>query len=228
MFFPTGTIINAAAVVAGGTMGMVVGARLPEGVRTIVFQGLGLSTLTIGMSMALKVNNPLVLIFSLLIGGIAGASIGLENRMAKTGEWVKKTTGMQGDRFTDGLLTAFLLFCVGSMTILGTMDEGLRGDATLLYTKSLLDGFAALALAATYGAGVLFSAVPLLIFQVGLTLLAGLAADFISDRMIGELTAVGGVLILGIGINLLEMARIRLGDLLPSLIVVVVLTVLLG
>ena len=226
MIFPIGTLVNVAAVLVGGGIGMTAGARLPQRVRDVVFQGLGLATLVLGMSMAIKTANPLVLIFSLVLGGILGAWVRLEEGLAGLGDRLKRATGMRGDRFTEGLLTAFLLFCVGAMTILGSVDEGLRGDPTLLYTKSMLDGFAAIALAATYGPGVLFSVVPLFLFQYGITLSATAVSGYISQDIISELAAVGGALILGIGCNLLQIARIRLGDLLPSLVVVVVLSLL--
>ncbi|WP_462327481.1 DUF554 domain-containing protein [Desulfobaculum sp.] len=228
MIIPTGTLINVAAVLAGGITGLIISTRMPENIRSIVFQGLGLFTLVLGMSMALKMTNPLPIIFSLVIGGIIGELCKLETLFENFGGAIKKRVGSKNDLFIDGLITAFLLFCVGSMTIIGAFDEGLRGDPTLLLTKSMLDGFAAIVLAATFGVGVLFSVIPLFIFQYGLTLLASALQGWFSDPIITQLTATGGILILGIGLTVLDIKRIRLSNLLPSLVLVVILTVLFG
>ncbi len=225
---PIGTIVNIAAVILGGTIGLVAHGRMPDRVRTIVFQGLGLCTLIIGMQMALKVENPLVLIFSVVLGAIAGEVMNLEDRFMAVADKLKKKVGSKSDHFTDGMVTAFLIFCVGPLTILGAFDEGLRGDPALLLTKSMLDGFASIALASTFGLGVLFSIIPLAIYQLGLTFFASALQTVFSDPVVTALTATGGTLILGIGINLLELARIRLSNLLPALVIVVLLTMVLG
>lgn len=224
MLLPLGTLVNVAAVLIGGTLGLFFRSRMPERIRNIVFQGLGLCTLVIGMGMALKVGNPLILIFSIVIGGVTGELIRLDVAFDNFGNYVKKRVGSDNAMFTDGMITAFLIFCVGSMTILGAFDEGLRGDPTLLYTKSMLDGFASIALASTYGAGVLFCVIPLFIYQYGLTLCAAALQGVVTDAMMAQVTATGGVLILGIGISLLEIRRINVSNLLPSLLIVVLLT----
>jgi uncharacterized membrane protein YqgA involved in biofilm formation len=228
LVIPVGTLVNTATVLTGGTIGLLLGRRFPEGVRELVFQGLGLCTLTIGMSMALKMLNPLILIFSVLIGGIAGEIMGLEDVFHRLGERLKARVKSSNAQFTDGLITAFLLFCIGSLTILGAFDEGLRGDPTLLYTKAMLDGFASIALASTFGAGVLFSVIPLFAYQYGLTLFASFFSSVFTEAMITELTAVGGVLILGLGINLLKLRYIKVSNLLPALVVVVILSWFFG
>jgi uncharacterized membrane protein YqgA involved in biofilm formation len=220
---PIGTLVNVASVIAGSAIGLAFRARFPERVRDIVFQGLGLATLVIGLRMALGFQQPLLLIFSILIGGIIGAAVRFEDFLASLGERLKRVVKSDNALFTDGLITAFLLFCVGSMTILGAFDEGLRGDPTLLYTKSLLDGFAAIALASTYGTGVIFSAVPLFLYQYGLTLAATALKDVLPPPLLTEMTAVGGLLIVGIGINLLKLRYIQIGNLLPSLLIIVIL-----
>lgn len=228
MIIPVGTLVNVAAVLAGGTIGLVLHDRLPRRVKQIVFQGLGLCTLVIGMKMALVVENPLLLIFSIVIGGMLGAALKLEHAFEVLGDHLKNAVGSSGGGFTDGLITAFLIFCIGSLTILGAIDEGLRGDPTLYYTKAVLDGFASIALAATYGAGVLFSVIPMFIYQYGLTLAAVPAQAFFTDFMIAQLTSTGGALILGIGINLLEIKRIPLSDFLPALFVSAILSWVFG
>lgn len=224
---PVGTLANVGAVILGGAIGVILGGRMPESCRSIVFQGLGLCTLVIGMSMALKMQAPLPLIFSVVLGGILGELMRLEAGFERMALWVKHRLKSENALFTDGMITAFLIFCVGPMTILGSFDEGLRADPTLLYTKSMLDGFAAIALAATYGLGVVFSAVPLAIYQLGLTFFAASLQDLLTEPLVAQLTATGGVLILGIGCNLLELKAIRIANLLPALVLVVLLSVLI-
>jgi uncharacterized membrane protein YqgA involved in biofilm formation len=221
---PVGTIVNVLAVLAGGAVGLLAGNRLPARVRTVVFQALGLCTLGIGVTMILGMRNPLVVIFSVVGGAVCGEVLRLEARLEGLSERLKARLRSKNELFTDGLVTAFLLFCVGSMTILGAFDEGLRGDPTLLFTKSLLDGLAAVALAATCGLGVLFSVIPLFLYQYGLTLFAGLLHSVFTEPMIAQLTATGGVLILGIGLTLLDIKRIALTNFLPALPLCVLLS----
>ncbi len=224
---PIGTIVNTVAVIVGSLLGLLLHENLPEKIKTIVFQALGLCTLVIGMQMALKAQNLLVLIFSLLIGGIIGEFINLDGLVERLSNFFKTKIKSKDEKFTEGLVTAFLIFCVGSMTIVGAINEGLKADRTLLYTKSILDGFTSIALASTFGVGVLFSAIPLLIFQGGITLLALQFQHFFSTAIIAQLTATGGVLILGIGFNMLDIKKIKVTNLLPALIVVALLTLLI-
>lgn len=216
-----GTVINSAAIVLGSVMGVLLQHRFPKKIQQIVFQGLGLSTLLIGIQMALKVENILTLIFSLLIGGIIGESLNLEDRMEHFGNWLKGKVKSKDARFTDGFVAASILFCVGAMAILGSLDEGIRGDRTVLLTKSILDGFASIALAASMGIGVAFSAIPIFIYQGSITILAGYTQSFFTPLMIQQLTAVGGLLIVGISLNILEIKKIKVTNLLPSLILIV-------
>ena len=225
---PTGSLVNAAAIIAGSLIGVLLHGRFPERVRTIVFQGLGLCVLLIGIQMALKVDNILILIFSVLLGGIIGELLNLEGLFERLATRFKALVRSKDTGFTDGLITASLIFCIGAMAIIGSFDEGIRGDATVLYTKSILDGFASVALASTYGLGVLFSFLPVLLYQGGLTLFAGFFQQHFSPQLIAQLTSTGGVLILGIGFTLLDIKRVRLSNLLPALLVVVVLTLVFG
>lgn len=225
---PTGSLVNAAAIIAGSLIGALLHGRFPERVRTIVFQGLGLCVLLIGVQMALKVDNILILIFSVLLGGIIGELLDLEGLFERLATRFKALVRSRDTGFTDGLITASLIFCIGAMAIVGSFDEGIRGDATVLYTKSILDGFASVALASTYGLGVLFSFIPVLLYQGGLTLFAGFFQEHFSPQIIAQLTSTGGVLILGIGLTLLDIKRVRLSNLLPALLVVVVLTLVFG
>lgn len=221
---PIGTFVNAGTVIIGSLIGILLRKHFPLKIKQIVFQAIGLSTLVIGIKMSLEVRNILILIFSMLLGGITGEFLGLDKGLERLTDRIKKKFKSSGEHFGEGLVTAFLIFCVGSMTIVGALDEGLRADHTVLLTKSVLDGFTSIALASTYGAGVLFSFLPLLVFQGGITLLAFISKDFFTPVMISQMTAVGGAMILGLGINLLEIKKIRIINLLPALVYVVILT----
>ena len=216
---PLGAIINALGITIGSLVGLAFGARLPERVRAIVFQGLGLCVLVIGFKMALLTQNPLIVIFSIVIGSVAGEMIGLEARLIR--DWLKGRLKSSNPLFTEGMVNASVLFCIGAMAIIGSFDEGLRGDRAVVLSKTIIDSFAALAMASAYGLGVLFSAIPVLIYQGALTLLAGSLQSWLDPATMTELTAVGGTLIIGIGLNMLEITRISLSNMLPALLAVV-------
>ena len=194
---PLGAIINALGITIGSLVGLAFGARLPERVRAIVFQGLGLCVLVIGFKMALLTQNPLIVIFSIVIGSVAGEMIGLEARLIRVGDWLKGRLKSSNPLFTEGMVNASVLFCIGAMAIIGSFDEGLRGDRAVVLSKTIIDSFAALAMASAYGLGVLFSAIPVLIYQGALTLLAGSLQSWLDPATMTELTAVGGTLIIG-------------------------------
>ena len=223
MIVPYGPMVNALAIVVGGGVGLLCGSRLPEGVRTIVFQGLGLCIMLIGFKMALVTEQPLILIFSMLIGAVAGELLQLENAFTRLGDMLKKRIKSRNPRFTEGMVNTSVIVCIGAMAILGSFDEGLRGDRTIVFSKSILDAFLAMAFASAYGVGVLFSALPVLIYQGALTVLASSLTPWLMPPVMNELTAVGGTLIIGIGLNLLNVVRIPLSNMLPALLVVVVL-----
>ena len=226
MNIPVGTFINIFSVILGGSLGILIKNSLPEKYKKIIFQGIGLFTILLGISMAIPFPNPLIIIFSILIGGLIGVLLNLEERLDNLSSSLKKKLNLKDSKFNEGLITAFLIYCIGSMTILGAINEGISGDNSLLITKSVLDGFTSIALASTFGVGVIFSVIPMLIFQGGLTLLASFFGNFFTESLIQYLTSTGGILILGIGINLLELKKISVLNLLPSLIVVVVLFLL--
>ncbi len=228
MRLPLGTLVNVATVILGSTIGLLLRKKFPAKVQAIIFESVGLGTLVLGMQMAFKVQNFLIFIFSLILGGILGEVLHLDQLFEAWGDSLKGKIKAQDARFTEGLITAFLIFCVGSMTIMGALNEGLTGDHSLLLIKSVLDGFTSIALASVYGLGVMFSTVPLFILQAGLTLLAMPFQDFFSTLLIDQLTAVGGTLILGIGLSLLNIKAVKTINLLPGLGVVIVLTVLFG
>ena len=218
-----GTLVNTAAVLVGGTIGLLLKKSMPERVTTIYFQAVGLFTLAIGISMAVKMDHILIVVGSLAIGSLLGEWMNLEVGAERMGETLKKRFRIGNEKFSEGLITAFLLFCIGSMTILGTIQEGTGGSSDLLFTKSLMDFFSGMLLASAFGFGVIVSAVPLFIFQGLLTLLAMYASSFFTPVIIQGLTSVGGILLIGLGINILEIKKLRIMNMLPALLVVVFL-----
>lgn len=215
-----GTLVNFVAVIVGSILGLIIHRNLSKSYVSLIFQIMGLITLVLGFKMALEGKQLLVIIFSLILGGLFGELIKLDEFINSLGDQVKKLTKSKNDSFSEGLITAFLLFCVGSMTILGAIQEGMGGDPELLLIKSLMDGISSIALTVAFGIGVLFSAIPLLIFQGGLTLLASWVGEFIDPVVINEVTAAGGVILIGLGINLLEIKKIKIVNLLPAMLIV--------
>lgn len=233
----TGTLINVGTVILGGMLGAWLGNRLPEKMRQTVLHGLGLMTLVIGVTMAIGTKNALIPLFSILIGGILGEALRIEDGLERLGKWAEvrlgRLFGASGSRTAQGFITASLVFCVGPMTVLGSIQDGLTGDFTLLAIKSLMDGFAAMALAASLGAGVLLSAGTILGYQGGLSLLAmgfGTALGGVTQTTpwVVEMTATGGVVILSIAFLLLDIKRIRAANLLPAVFVAPLLVLFLG
>ena len=218
-----GTLVNTVAVIVGGTIGLVLKKSMPERVSTIYFQAIGLFTLAIGITMVVKMDHILIVVGSLAIGSLLGEWMNMEVGVERLSEFLKKRFRIGSDKFSEGLITAFLLFCIGSMTILGTIQEGTGGSSDLLFTKSLMDFFSGMLLASAFGFGVIVSAVPLFIFQGLLTLLAIYASSFFTHAIIQGLSSVGGILLIGLGINVLEIKKLRIMNMLPALLVVVFL-----
>ena len=223
---PIGTFINMGTIIAGSLLGLWLQQAFPPNIKVIIFQAIGLATLLIGIQMGLKMPDGylLVLIFSLIIGGIIGEYLHLDQQFQALGEWLKTTLNIGDEQFTEGLITACLLYCVGSMVIVGAIEEGISGNRELLMVKSTLDGVSSIAFASTYGIGVLFSIFPMLLIQGGMTVLASQMKRFFTPTIIAQLSSVGGLLILGIGIKLLNLGTINIENLLPSLIIVVLFT----
>ncbi len=222
----TGTILNVLTVLIGGTLGAALGARLPIKMRETVMHGLGLMTLVIGVQMAITTRNLLIVLASILVGGILGEWLGIQARLDALGKTLEErfARGEQAGKFTRGFVTASLVFCVGPMTILGSIQDGLVGDYNLLAIKSMLDGFAGLAFASTLGIGVAFAALTVFVFQGSLSLAAmwlGSAFGAVTRQTpwVIEMTATGGVLIMGIGLLLLELRSVRVGNLLPAIFI---------
>jgi hypothetical protein len=226
-----GTIVNTIAVLAGGGAGLLVRRRFPERMRETVMMGIGLATILIGLQMALQTNNVLGLILSLSIGAAVGESLHIEEGLETLGRWAERRVGAAGrgapgagGSVAAAFVTSSLLFCVGPMTILGAIQDGLGQPPTLLYTKSVLDGISAIAIGAALGAGVLLSAGTVLVYQGFITWGAGAVQALLTPEMTRELTATGGVLIVGLGLGILQIRRIRVGSMIPALLVAVLIT----
>lgn len=221
MLIPFGSIVNATAVIIGSLIGLKIGSFIPERIRTSIFQVIGLFTLVLGLKMALETQSFLILLSSLVTGVLIGEALHIERGLEKVAGVLKEKLKSKNNLFTEGLVTAFLLYCIGSMTFVGAIEEGINNDRTLLYTKSIMDGVTSILLASTFGIGVLVSAIPLLVFQSILTWGAFYFEDYLSPEMITELSAVGGILIIAISLNIMEIVKTKVSNLLPSLFLVV-------
>ena len=224
----SGTWINVFTVLLGTSIGLVFRDRLSNKIQKIITQGIGLLTVWIGLSMtnsmskvqAGNIDGAILGLVAIVAGGILGEVLQIEERLTDLGNWLKKTLKGKG-RFTEGFVASSLLFCVGPMTLLGSLNNGLSGDNTLLTLKATMDGIVSIALANIYGVGVGFSIIPLLVYQGGISLAAGLLATTLNDPnndpRILLITGVGGLMIMGIGINLLELTKIRVASFLPAI-----------
>jgi len=219
-----GTLANVAAIAVGTLVGFALKQRLPERVSSIVMQGLGLVTALIGLRMIITTQNVLVVLVSMVTGGVLGELLRIEERLDRLGARVEGRFSKERGTFAKAFVTSTLLYCVGPMAIVGALQDGLRGDYSVLLTKSIMDGIASVAFASTLGIEVLFSALPVGAYQGGITIGASLLQPYLTSAMITEMTATGGLLILGIAMNLLQITKIRVGNLLPAILVAAILS----
>jgi len=217
------TFVNTVAVIIGGLLGVLLKGRISDRYRDVVLVGVGLVTLVLGMSMALSGGSVLLIIPALVIGGIAGTALRIEAGILKVGDSMRRviSAGEDGGQFARGFLDATVLFCVGPMTIVGSIEAGLQGNYDVLFTKSALDGFMAIVLAASSGAGVIASALSILLIQGAITLGAEALAPFITDTILVDIGSLGGYLILMIALNLLNLKRVKTANFLPALLIVI-------
>jgi len=232
-----GTLVNVGTILAGTAIGTAVGPRLPDRIQQRVLAGLGMITLAIGIDLALawgredtSTSTPLYVLAGILLGGMLGEVLAIERRLEGLGDRVQARLAAEGEHSTvsEGFVTASLLFCVGSLTVVGSIQDGLTGDYELLATKAVLDGFAAVALAATLGWGVGLAAVTVLLIQGGITLGAGLFEDVLVGEALAVLTSAGGVTIIGIALKLLDVKDVKVGNFLPALVIAPALVGLVG
>lgn len=229
----TGTLLNIATVLIGGLIGLLFGARIPDKLKETVIAGMGLFTAAMGLQMFLDTENALIVLGALLIGTLLGEWWRIEDGLHRLGKFLERKFSREendgSNKFVRGFLTASLLFCVGPMTILGSIQDGLTGDYNLLAVKSVLDGFASMAFASTLGVGVLFSTIVILVYQGGLSLMAAQLDALVTPSMMNELTATGGVILLGLAISsLLEIKKIRVGNMLPALAIAPLIVWVIG
>ena len=227
----TGTLLNVATVLVGGSLGLLVGRRLPERVRETVMVGIGLISIVLGVKMSLETSNTLILLGSTILGGFIGEIVGIQKRLDGLGQWFQKKLNRNGEassRFSEGFVTASLIFCVGPMTIMGSIQDGMSGDFELLAVKSAMDGFSSLAFAAAFGPGVLLAGATVLVYQGGISLGASALSGVMTEAMVHEMTAAGGLMILGIGLVILDVSRPRVASFLPALAIAPMLWWLFG
>jgi len=211
-----GTLINAAAILICGFIGLLFKRALPQRLCETITQGLGLGVVVIGITMTIETENIMLMLLSLLFGGILGELINIEKQLQRIGDRLEAKMKGSNNNISQGFVSSSLLFCTGSMAIMGALENGLTGSFSILLSKSLLDGIFSMILSSTLGIGVVFSAIPVLVYQGSISLLAGSVRTLLSPEMITEMNAVGGVLIMAIGINMLKIKELKVGNLLPA------------
>ncbi|MBR1820413.1 MAG: DUF554 domain-containing protein [Clostridia bacterium] len=216
-----GVWANAVAIIAGGLLGCLLRGGIKEKLRDTINYGLALCVMIIGVSGALKTDDTLVMIVSVIVGSVIGEWLRIEDGITRLGDWAQSKLAKGDTGFSAGFVSASLLFCVGAMAVVGALEAGLQNKPDTLLAKSALDGVFSIILASTYGPGVIFSAVPVLIYQGAIALLAGVLSPLLTDALITEMSAVGSLLIVAIGINSMEClkSRIRVGNMLPAILI---------
>jgi uncharacterized protein len=222
----TGTIVNAWFIIFGSMIGIFF-TNLSESMKTTVLKGIGLTVTLLGIQMGIQTNNLLAVIMSVVVGSLLGEWLKLDDKFKQTGKWLEAKIGYKAKgSIAQGFITATLIFVIGAMSIVGALDSGIRGDHQVLYTKAMIDGFTAIILTSTLGIGVMFSSIPVFLYQGTIALFATQINNFIPahllDLIVMELTATGGILIMGIGLNMLELIKIKVANMLPSILVITI------
>lgn len=220
-----GTIVNVLAIVVGTLLGLIFKKGIPERSKEITFSAIGLSVILIGIKMGLTGNNELIMIISLVVGGLIGEAIGIDEHLNNLGEKLYKIAGSKDSTFIQGFVTASLIFSIGAMATLGPLEAGLNGNYQILFVKSTLDGITSIILASTFGIGVICSALPVLVYQGSITLFAGLLEGVLTETVVTYLSSTGGILIVAIGVNMLLKRDIKVANLLPAIVVAVLVTI---
>ncbi|MBP3911981.1 MAG: DUF554 domain-containing protein, partial [Niameybacter sp.] len=215
-------------VLIGGFVGLFLKKGISKRFSDLIMNAIALVTMVIGITFATASENMLVVIISLVVGALMGEGINIDKKLNQLGGLIKSKVKSESGNVGEGFVTATLLFCVGSMAIMGSLDSGLRGDHTVLYTKAIMDGISALIFASSMGIGVLLSAVPILLYQGSITLLSSFIQPYLTQSMMTEMNAVGGILLIGLGISILGIKEIKVSNLLPALVIPVILLALIG
>ncbi len=218
-----GTIVNAIAIIIGGVVGILIKGGLPERMSQTIMQGVGLTIILIGLSGAMEGTEYIMqIIFFIVIGTLIGEGINIEKRLEVLGDRLEKRFSKEKSTFSKGFVTASLLYCVGAMAIMGSLESGLSGNHEILFAKSILDGIISVVLASTLGIGVVFSAVSVFIYQGSITLLAGALSNVLTETVVLQMSATGGLLILGLGLSMVLSSKIKVGNMLPSVLLPIV------
>lgn len=220
-----GTLVNAAAIIVGGCIGLLLKKGFPERISDAVMSAVGLCVLYIGISGSLAGQKTLVAILSMVIGVLIGTLLDIDRGLNRLGDYAQKKLTKGGDSgFAEGFVSASLLFCVGAMAVVGSLESGLRNDHSTQFAKALLDGISSIVFASTFGPGVLLSSIAVLVYQGAITLLAGALAPVLSEAVIAEMSCVGSLLIVGIGLNMLKLTKLKLANFLPAIFLPILLT----
>lgn len=221
-----GTIINSFAIILGSLIGIFINKGIKDEYKKTIMDGLGLTVIIIGLVGAIKTENTILVIISMVLGSIIGEAIGIETKLDNLGNSLETKVGRDNSNFSKGFVTASLIYCVGAMAIVGALESGLMGNYDTLFAKSIIDGISSIIFASTLGIGVAFSAISVLVYQGMITLLAIYLKDFLTPEVILEMSAVGGILIMAIGINILELKKIKIGNMLPAIFIPLVYFIL--
>lgn len=222
-----GTLVNVAAIIAGGLLGLILKGGIPKKIGDTIIQALALSVLLIGISGAIKVNNVLLVIISMVVGTAIGEALDLDKQINNLGDFLEKKFKGKGGKVSEGFVTSSLLFCVGAMAIVGALNGGLKGDYEILYAKSMLDFVFSVIAASTLGIGVMLSSISVLLYQGTITLLAFAIKGFLIESVITDMTAVGSLMIIGISLNMLGIAKLKVANYLPAVLIPVIYQVIL-
>lgn len=217
-----GTIVNSIAIILGTIMGIIIKKGMKEKYKSTIMDGIGLIVIIIGITGAIGSENIILVIVSIVIGGIIGELIGIEDKLDNLGETLQDKIGKDNNNISKGFVTTSLIFCVGAMAIVGSLESGLQGNHETLFAKSLIDGIASIIFASTFGIGVGFSAISVFIYQGTITLFASSIKDLLNPEVINEMSSIGGILIMAIGINILEIKKIKVGNLLPAVFIPII------
>lgn len=217
-----GSIVNAAAIIFGSLLGLFI-KRIPDRMKNLVTQSISLVIIVIGFTLAIKTNQILIVVFSLSLGAVVGEWLDIESKLDQLGDFIESKFHSKSEgSISKGFVTSTLLFCVGAMAILGALDSGLRHNHEILYTKSMMDGFLSIILTSTLGIGVLLSAVPVLIYQGFIAIFASFVPNLVTqhllDSIIAEISGTGGILLIALGLNSLGLVKIKIGNMLPSIL----------
>lgn len=214
-----GTIVNSIAIIGGSILGILLRNGIKDEYKSTIMDGIGLSVVIIGIIGGIKSENIILVIASIVIGGLIGEVIGIEKKLDNLGDKLQKSFAKGDSNFTKGFVTSSLVYCIGAMAIIGALESGIQGNHETLFAKSILDGISAIIFGSTLGIGVTFSAIPVFLYQGTITLLSNSIKDILTPEVINEMSAVGGILIMAIGINILEIKKIKIGNLLPAVFV---------